>query len=348
MALPQGLLLTAGQPAPRDIVAPADRDFVSTIRTAEAREAAREAVPDQYDYTTGNAIAIAAAQQRAFESRVDALDAAFAADVSPEDRAALLDSALAEIDLPEAEAETLKAMEPARWRAVRTEAGRVLDVTMRFEVKDSEVESTKLALADRMAGDLSDDERFLAAALITPLIVGNSSYSADLTTPPASEQRRLCRTSGSMSSRARSSRARATRSEDAELEALEALGLNDGDADLATFAGWFLFAALIVGLLLAWLWRFRPGLWHRNSVPGSRQPPCCSVRRSRSKLGAGRSILTYFLPTAAVGYALLRSSSTRRSRDVVMALIALVAGCRERFVARDRGVRVPRRHGRGL
>ena len=29
VALPQGLLLTEGQPAPRDIVAPTDRDFVS-------------------------------------------------------------------------------------------------------------------------------------------------------------------------------------------------------------------------------------------------------------------------------------------------------------------------------
>ena len=99
--------------------------------------------------TTGNAIAVAAAQQRAFESRVDALDGCVAADITPEDRAALLDSALVELDLPEAEAESLKTIERARWRAVTTEAGRVLDVTMRFEVRDSEVESTKLALADR-------------------------------------------------------------------------------------------------------------------------------------------------------------------------------------------------------
>lgn len=58
-ALPQGLGLAAGEPAPRDIVAQADRDFVSEIRTEEVRENARNAVPDQYDYTTSNAIAIA-------------------------------------------------------------------------------------------------------------------------------------------------------------------------------------------------------------------------------------------------------------------------------------------------
>jgi hypothetical protein len=33
VALPTGLQLTAGEPAPRDIVAPADRDYVSPIRT---------------------------------------------------------------------------------------------------------------------------------------------------------------------------------------------------------------------------------------------------------------------------------------------------------------------------
>ena len=145
VALPQGLAADRGPArAPRHRRSRRPRFRERDQDRGGARGGTR-AVPDQYDYTTGNAIAIAAAQQRAFESRVDALDAAFAADISPEDRAALLDSALVELDLPEAEAETLRTMERARWRAVRTEAARVLDVTMRFEVRDSEVESTQAA-----------------------------------------------------------------------------------------------------------------------------------------------------------------------------------------------------------
>ena len=35
---------------------------------------------------------------------------------------------------------------------------------------------------------------------------------------------------------------------------------------MASFLGWLLLSALIVGLLLAWLWRFRPALWHRDNV----------------------------------------------------------------------------------
>ena len=324
VALPTGLQLTAGEPAPRDIVAPADRDFVSQIRTEQARQAARDAVPDQYDYTTSNAIAIAAAQQRAFDNRVETTDAAFAANLGDEERSALLDAALTVLDLPDAEAATLKGLDRARWRAVRTEASRVLDTTLRFEVRDSEVESTKLALADQMAGDLNDDERFLAAALISPLIVGNSSYSADLTSAAqdraaeAVPDTRVHVEQGQVILRQGDS------IDEGDLEMLEALGINDDQADLTTFAGWALFAALVVGFLLGWVWRFRPGLWHRNSVLvliGMLVVGASVVL----KLTAGRSILTYFLPTAAVGM-LLTILLDATIATFVMALIAIVAG----------------------
>jgi cyclic-di-AMP phosphodiesterase PgpH len=324
VALPTGLQLTAGEPAPRDIVAPADRDFVSQIRTEQARQAARDAVSDQYDYTTSNAIAIAAAQQRAFDNRVETTDAAFAANLGEEERSALLDAALTVLDLPDAEAATLKGLDRARWRAVRTEASRVLDTTLRFEVRDSEVESTKLALADQMAGDLNDDERFLAAALISPLIVGNSSYSADLTSAAqdraaeAVPDTRVHVEQGQVILRQGDS------IDEGDLEMLEALGINDDQADLTTFAGWALFAALVVGFLLGWVWRFRPGLWHRNSVLvliGMLVVGASVVL----KLAAGRSILTYFLPTAAVGM-LLTILLDATIATFVMALIAIVAG----------------------
>jgi cyclic-di-AMP phosphodiesterase PgpH len=324
VALPTGLRLTAGEPAPRDIVVPADRDFVSEIRTEEARQAARDAVPDQYDYTTSNAIAIAAAQQRAFDNRVETTDAAFAANLGDEERSALLDAALTVLDLPEAEAATLKGLDRARWRAIRTEASRVLDTTLRFEVRDSEVESTKLALADQMAGDLNDDERFLAAALISPLIVGNSSYSADLTSAAQDRAAEAVRDTRVHVEQGQVILRQGDSIDEADLEMLEALGINDDQADLTTFAGWALFAALVVGFLLGWVWRFRPGLWHRNSVLvliGMLVVGASVVL----KLTAGRSILTYFLPTAAVGM-LLTILLDATIATFVMALIAIVAG----------------------
>ncbi|MEZ4597682.1 MAG: hypothetical protein R3C32_13200 [Chloroflexota bacterium] len=39
--------------------------------------------------------------------------------------------------------------------------------------------------------------------------------------------------------------------------------MGDG-SEPVRFVGWLLLSALVVGTLLGWLWRFRPGLWHRN------------------------------------------------------------------------------------
>ena len=68
----QPLDAAEGQLATRDILAPKAIDFESKVQTDQARAAASAAVPFQYSFTTENAIAIAAAQQLGFESRVDA------------------------------------------------------------------------------------------------------------------------------------------------------------------------------------------------------------------------------------------------------------------------------------
>ena len=63
--------------------------------------------------------------------------------------------------------------------AVRTEAARVLDATLRTELRDTEVAETRTRLAGRMAGGLDEAERMLAAELIAPLVVANSSFSQE-------------------------------------------------------------------------------------------------------------------------------------------------------------------------
>ena len=323
--LPQGPRLVAGQPAPRDIVAPVDANYTSAIRTTEAQAQAREAVPDQYDFTTARAIAIAGAQLRTLENRLAAADAAFGAEVTEEERRALVAAAIPGLDLPEAAAETMLSLDAARWAAVRTEAARVLDVTLRLEVKDSQVEEVKLDLADRMAGQLDDRERGLAAALIRPLVVGNSSYSEEATI--LAEDRAAAAVEPVI---VRVSRGQVVVRErdqigEAQLEVLEALGLNENEANFAAFAGWLFLAGLLVGLLLAWIWRFRPELWHRNSVLILIGLLLIGATLAL-ELTAGRySILTYFVPTAAVGM-LLAILLDATIASFVMALLAIIAG----------------------
>ena len=322
IALPQGPRLTAGQPAPNDIVAPRQVDYPSEVKTAEARDAARDAVPPHYNFTTARANAVAASQQRAFERRVEPIDAAFSAETTPEERAELLETALP--DVSDAARETLVGLSARRWAAVRTEAARFLDQTLRAELRDTDVEEYKTRLAGEMAGDLDDAERRLAAELISELVVGNSTFSEDLT-----EQARERAAAAVTEVRVRVERGQLVVEQGqpigpAELEALEVLGLNDERADLATFAGWLLLATLLVGLLLAWIWRFRPGLWHRNSVLVLIGLLLMGATLAL-KLTAGRSILTYFVPTAAFGM-LLAILLDATIATFVVALLAIVAG----------------------
>ncbi len=321
--LPQETLqVQAGDLAPRDILAPRAVEFESEIQTAEARAAARAAVPPQYDFTSDKAIAIAAEQQQAFERRVVRVDAAFATGLPPTSRQLLLESAIA--DLSDAAQTTLEELLPGRWTAIREEAARILDATLRIELRDTDVAETRTRLAGRMAGDLTEAERMLAAEIIRPLVVPNSSFSAQNTetardvaeaavAPVLVEivQNEIVVGNG-------------VRLTPADIEKIEALGLGENEIDVASFAGWFLLSVLVVGMLLAWIWRFRPTLWHRDNVLVLIGLLVVGATFAL-KVTADRSILQFFVPTAAIGMllAILLDASVA---TMVIAVVAIIGG----------------------
>jgi putative nucleotidyltransferase with HDIG domain len=186
------------------------------------------------------------------------------------------------------------------------------------------VAETRTRLAGRMAGGLTEAERMLAAELIRPLIVANSSFSAVATEtardaaeaavdPVVVEivQNEVVVRNGE-------------RLTAADLEKVEALGLGEDVVDVASFAGWFLLSVLVVGMLLAWIWRFRPALWHRDNVLVLIGLLLIGATLAL-KLTADRSILQFFVPTAAIGMllAILLDASVA---TIVIAVIAIVGG----------------------
>jgi putative nucleotidyltransferase with HDIG domain len=323
--LPQGALqVQAGDLAPRDVIAPRTLDYESTVRTDAARLAARNAVPFQYDYGSDKAIAIATDQATAFTDRVQVVDSTFLADVPKADRERLLKSAIKDPPLSDDAVDTLLGLDAARWTAVRREASRILQATLTTELRDTDVAQTRANLAGRMAGGLDEQERMLAAELISPLIVANSSFSQDLTdqaraaaaaavqpvTVSVRQGQVVVRTGDQLTP--------------ADIETITALGLGEATTDVATLAGWFLLSVLAVGMLLAWIWRFRPALWHRDNVLVLIGLLLVGATLAL-KLTAGRAILQFFVPTAAIGMllAILLDASVA---TMVMAIIAIVGG----------------------
>jgi putative nucleotidyltransferase with HDIG domain len=94
--------------------------------------------------------------------------------------------------------------------------------------------------------------------------------------------------------------------------------------DLPEIVGWLLLSGLVVGSLLAWVWRFRPELWHRNR-PLALLAVLLLVTAFVLRLTAERSLLPYLVPTA--GVALLLTVLLDAGVALVMtAVLSLLAG----------------------
>jgi putative nucleotidyltransferase with HDIG domain len=320
--LSPGINVQVGDLVETDIRAPKALNYTNDILTAQAREQARKDVLPQYDYTSERAIAIAAEQLDAFTRRVAALDTAFARGTTPEDREALLDSTLP--SLSEEGRAVLQSMDPQRWPALRTEAARVLDVTERAELRDSEVAQTRQRLSAQMAGGLTEGERNLASELIAPLLVPNSSFSALLTQQEEDRQAAAVApvieniVQGQVIVRSGS------RVSEADVARIQALNLDDQRPDLAPLGGWLLLSGLMVALLIAWLRLFRPAYWHRNNVVLLIWL-LIAIATFALQLTAGRPALPFILPVAAIGLlvAVLLDAETA---ILVTAVVALIVG----------------------
>jgi len=94
--------------------------------------------------------------------------------------------------------------------------------------------------------------------------------------------------------------------------------------DLEEVVGWLILSALLVGSLLAWVWRFRPDLWHRNR-PLLLLAVMLLVSALVLRLTAERSLLPYLVPTATV--ALLLTVLLDAGVALVMtAILSVLAG----------------------
>jgi putative nucleotidyltransferase with HDIG domain len=319
---PGGLGLKAGDPAHTTIRAPRAITYISAINTQRARDQAADGVPPQYDYSPERAANIASQQGARLAQDVADVDTTFSSNLAPVNRADLLRTMLP--NLSAGAHDTLATLSPERWRVVRAEADRVLNQIEQTELRDTDVATQRQFVGNRIEAGLTTDERQLVVELIAPLIIANSSYSETLTkqaqetasssvdpVPVTYQQGQVIVREGDLITAV-------------DLEAIDALNLNEAHVDAAQLAGWLLLAILLVALLLAWVWRFRPELWHHNNVlllVGL----MLVFATVAMKVTAGRSILPFFVPTAAVGM-LLAILLDAGAATVLMAVLAVIAG----------------------
>ncbi len=94
--------------------------------------------------------------------------------------------------------------------------------------------------------------------------------------------------------------------------------------DVVAILGWLLLSIVVVTTLMAWLWRFRSRLWHRNNAILLISLALLTAT-ALMVATADRSVVPYLVPTAAVGL-LLAVLLDAGIASVVTAMVAIMAG----------------------
>ncbi len=319
---PTGFRGAVGDIADRDIRAPRAVEYESQTETERRQAEARLQVPPQYDYSTEAGQASAQRQATALEGVLSPVDAAFTAVLDDDARRLALASALPALP-PDAMA-TLQGLTVDGWMALRAEMARILETTQQGEVRDAQLDSIRASVGNRLAEPFPAEQRQLAAAILGPLVVANSTYDPVLTQQAKDVAAAAIAPVRYAIQKGEVVVQQGQRIDEPLHERLALLGLLDTTPDLAKLVGWLMLAVLLVALLLGWVWRFRPQLWHRNSALVL-MGLVLLVSAVLLRVTADRSVLPYLMPTAAA--ALLLAVLLDAGVGLVMlALLSVLAG----------------------
>ena len=290
--------LAAGKVAGVAVRAPYDAVIDNPVETQDARDVAARAVVPQYDYTPQGAVAVARKQLAALQLELVPVDVAMGVDKTPEARQAELQTALP--SLPADARSTLLGLDPLRWStAVEPDAEQlILRLEQRQEIRDPSDAPT--LVAQEMPVELSDAEQQLVAALVTPLVVANSTYSESLTQKARDTAVAAVAEITDTLQAGQMIVDQGHLVTPADMGKIAFYGLDTSRTDWGKPAAWVTLGGLVAALLLAWLWRYRPDYWRRGRTLVLVGLVFVLVALAE-KLPAGRAWLPYLIPTAAAG-----------------------------------------------
>ena len=257
--------LVAGQVAERDIRAPRDATFDSASETEAARKAAAAGVQDvteiiepPADNQQDQLAAFDVLARRV--SRI--LDLRDRGTLAPEEVGARLASDVPEISL--LHRELVATMATPRWEVVAAAARSAVESTLAVSIREDELVRVRSSVRDLITNDLAEGDRDLAGDLAASLIEPNVVISDELTADARNQARAAIPPVEVEILAGETIVAEGNRITVAQVEKLEELGLTRPRVQAGTVVGNALIAALVACVLVGYLLRFEPEIWHRN------------------------------------------------------------------------------------
>ncbi|GAB4504065.1 MAG: HDIG domain-containing protein [Anaerolineales bacterium] len=175
---PDALPLQAGEVAPRDLQAPRAIEYVSEVRTEEARAAAEHAI--QRVYTPPDPT-IARGQIERLRVALNFISLVRADEfATPEQKQADL-AAMRDLTLPPKVIEQILDLPTDRWDAIQQEALGVLERVMRNTIRESDLDTMRRSIPSLVSLALTEEQAGLVVELVSAFVAPNSLYSPELT-----------------------------------------------------------------------------------------------------------------------------------------------------------------------
>ncbi|MEO5986402.1 MAG: HDIG domain-containing metalloprotein, partial [Candidatus Limnocylindria bacterium] len=318
-----------GEVATRDIRASRDATFDSASETESAREAAAAAVQDvtQILEPPADNQADQLGELDALSRRVvRILELRDGGTITPEEVKERLATDVPEIAVRHRD--LVATISIPRWGVVATSARAALESTLAVSVREDDVIAARSAVRDLITNDLNDEERSLAGNMAASLVEPNVIISDALTAEARNQARASVAPIEVEILAGEMIVAEGQRLTLGDIERLEELGLTRPRVEAGTVVGNALIATLVAGLLVGYLLRFEPEIWHRNrSVLLFFLVLVASAVAIR--VAADRTLWAFAVPTSAS--VLLVGILLRSSAGAAMAIgLAVLAGVMNR------------------
>ncbi len=256
--------LAVGQVAPRDIRAPREVTFDSRSLTDEARAAAAEDVSPlttnikpPTDNRDDQLAALASLDRRVSML----LDRAAQGSIGVDE---VLDRLADEPLIMFTDRDAIAELSVSRWDAIVDAAATALDAVLRERIVEEDLEQVRIDVRELITADLQAEERALAGNLAAALVEPTEVVDQELTAQEREDARAAVPPSVVTVFQGEEIVAEGQVISVQQFEELDALGLTQPQIDVGTVLGNALIALGIASLLVAFLWRHEPAIWHRN------------------------------------------------------------------------------------
>ena len=178
IVLPTAVPLQPGDVSPSDFQATKSLQYISEVRTEDARRAAENAIalvyaPPDPSIARGQIERLRATLQYIALVRNDE-------NSTPEQKVSDI-AALSDVQLKDETIARILELPAGRWDAIQQEALSVLEQVMRPTIRDQELEDIQRTIPSLVSLALNEEQAAIVAELVTAFVVPNSVYSEELT-----------------------------------------------------------------------------------------------------------------------------------------------------------------------